>query len=165
MLSGAYTLLHDLATADALIERALLLDSSSAWACGRSAWIRSYCGDIAEADERFHLALDLAPADPMAFLSHIGLASVRFHQACYDGAAHWFARGIAGHPQAVWANRFLAAAQALSGRKDEARASLAALARAFPGLTIAQVRTGLPFRRDYLDRVSDGLESVGMPHG
>ena len=56
----------------------------------------------------------------------------------------------------------LAAAYALGGRKDEARQSLAEITRVSPDLTIAQIRSGLPYRSDFLDRVADGLESVGM---
>ena len=48
------------------------------------------------------------------------------------------------------------------GYKEQARQSLTELTRAFPDLTIAQVRSGLPYRSDFLDRVADGLESVGM---
>ena len=165
VLSGAYTLLHDLATADTLIEWALRLDSSLAWAWGRSAWIRCYRGEAAEAFERFQLALDLAPDDPLTFLNHLGLAASLFSEARYDASARWFARAIAEHPQALWANRFLAPAYALSGRRDEARKSRAVLLKAFPDLTIAQVKTGLPFTRNHLERVVEGLEDAGMPRG
>jgi AraC-like DNA-binding protein len=165
ILSGAWTLSHDLDTADALIERALALDAGSPWAWARSGWIRSYRGEAEEARERFLIALELGPADPMVFLNHIGLASTCFHQGRYVEAARWFTRGLAEHPQAVWSNRFRAAALMLSGRRDEARLSLGALMHAFPDLTVAQVRRGLPFNAAYLDRVCEGLESAGMPLG
>ena len=55
-----------------------------------------------------------------------------------------------------------APAYALGGRKAHARRSLTELTRAFPELTIARVRSGLPYRSSYLDRVADGLETLGM---
>jgi len=45
---------------------------------------------------------------------------------------------------------------------DEARHTFAEYAAAFPDLTITAVRSGLPWNASYLDRVSEGLESVGM---
>jgi TolB-like protein len=165
VLSGVYTFLHDLTTADMLVEQALRLDSGSAWAWGRSAWIHCYRGEAAEALERFQLALDLAPGDPLTFLNHLGLAASLFLDARYDESARWFTRGIAEHPKALWANRFLAPAYALSGCRDEARRSCAVLLGAFPDLTIAQVRTGLPFTRSHLERILEGLERAGMPRG
>lgn len=165
VLSGVHTFLHDLTTAHATVELALRLDSSFAWAWGRSGWIRCYRGETAEALECFQIALDLAPGDPLTFLNHLGLAASLFHDARYDESARWFARGIAEHAQARWAHRFLAPAYALSGRRDDARASCTALLKAFPDLTIAQVRSGLPFTQSHLERVLEGLESAGMPGG
>lgn len=165
VISGACTLSHDLEMAEALIERALALDSTSPWAWARSGWIHSYRGEAEEARERFQIALELGPGDPMVFLNHIGLASTCFHQGRYAEAARWFTRGLAEHPKAVWSNRFRAAALMHAGRKDEARASLGMLMRAFPDLTVSEVRRGLPFNAAYLDRVAEGLESAGMPVG
>jgi len=43
-----------------------------------------------------------------------------------------------------------------------ARQSLTELIRVFPDLTIAQVRSGLPYRSGFLNRIADELESAGM---
>jgi ferredoxin len=80
----------------------------------------------------------------------------------YDESARWFERALAENPAAVWINHNLTPAYALAGRKEHARRSVTELTRAFPNLTIAQVKSGLPFRSGFLDRVADGLESVGM---
>jgi tetratricopeptide (TPR) repeat protein len=165
VLSGVHTFLHDLTTAEALVARALCLDSTLAWAWGRSAWTRCYRGEAPEAIERFQIALDLAPGDPLTFLNHLGLAASLFLDARYDESARWFTHAIAEHPQALWANRFLAPAYALTGRRDEARRSCTALLSGFPDLTIAQVMTGLPFSRSHLERIVEGLECAGLPRG
>ncbi len=163
ILSGAYTLAHDLEIADALIEKALLLDSGSSWAWARSAWIRCYRGESAEATERFQLALDMAPGDLMTFLCLVGIASACFRERRYDEAARWWRRSLVEHPDSIWVHRFLAPALAFSDRADEARRSIGALRAAFPDLTIEEVRAGLPLPREYMERVADGLESLGMP--
>jgi len=78
-------------------------------------------------------------------------------------ATGWFDRALAENPSAVWINYVLAPAYELAGRKQHARSSFATFARAFPDVTIAQVRSGLPYRASFLDRIAEGLESVGMP--
>ena len=77
-------------------------------------------------------------------------------------SAHWFTRGLIEHPSAIWANRFRAAAYALAGQKDQARQSLLDLTRAYPDLTISDVRSALPHTPDFLDRASEGLKTLGM---
>jgi tetratricopeptide (TPR) repeat protein len=67
VLGNALTLLNELDTADLVIRKALLLDGGSAWAWSRSGWIDAYRGDPESAIERFKIALDLAPQDPLAF--------------------------------------------------------------------------------------------------
>ncbi len=162
MLSAGYCLAHDLATAAIHADRALVLDGSSAWAWGRSGWIKAYAGEAAEAIERFQIARALAPADPLNFLCSVGIAAGHFWAARYDESARWFERALAENPAAVWINHALTPAYALGGRKERARQSLTELTRAFPDLTIAQVRSGPPYRSEFLDRIADGLESVGM---
>jgi tetratricopeptide (TPR) repeat protein len=162
MLSAGYCLAHDLATAAIHAERALVLDGGSAWAWGRSGWIKAYAGEAAEAIERFQIARALAPADRLNFLCSVGIAAGHFWAARYAESARWLERALAENPAAVWIHHTLTPAYALGGRKDEARQSLAELTRVSPDLTIAQIRSGLPYRSDFLDRVADGLESVGM---
>ena len=161
-LAAGYCLAHDLATAALHVDRALALDGGSAWAWGRSGWIKAYVGEAAEAIERFQIARALAPSDPLNFLCSVGIAVGHFWAARYDESARWFERALAENPAAVWINHNLAPAYALAGRREHARLCLTKLTRAFPGLTIVQVRSGLPFRRSYLDRVAGGLESLGM---
>ncbi len=162
MLSAGYCLAHDLAAAAIHADRALALDGSSAWAWGRSGWIRAYAGEAAEAIERFQIARALAPADSLNFLCSVGIAAGHFWAARYDESARWFERALAENPAAVWINHSLTPAYALGGHKQHARQSLTELTRTFPDLTIEQVRSGLPYRSGFLDRIADGLESVGM---
>jgi TolB-like protein/methylphosphotriester-DNA--protein-cysteine methyltransferase len=162
LLAAGYTLAHDLAAATVRVEHALLLDGGSAWAWGRSGWIKAYGGEAENAIERFRIARSLSPADPLSFLCSIGIGAGHFEVGRYDQAIGWFTRALAEHPASIWNNRFLAPACLLAGREDEARHSFGEFIRAYPDLTIAQVRAGLPYSPGFLDRVAEGLETLGM---
>jgi hypothetical protein len=64
--------------------------------------------------------------------------------------------------RAVWVNRFRSAAFAVASRKEEARRSFVELGRAYPELTIGQLRSALPHTPSFRDRVCEGLASLGM---
>ena len=92
----------------------------------------------------------------------IGVAAANFESGRYNEAGRWYRQALAEQPRAVWINRFLAPVLALAGRKDDARHCFRDLQQTFPDLTILQVRTGLPHTQRLLDRVAEGLETVGM---
>jgi len=162
LLAASYTLAHELGRAAIHADRALALDGGSAWAWGRSGWIKAYVGQSAEAIERFRIARALAPSDPMNFLCSVGIAAGYFGLARYEESARWFERALSENPAAVWINHALTPAHLFAGRREHARRSLAEFARAFPDLTIVQIRSGLPYCSSYLDRVAEGLTSAGM---
>jgi len=162
MLAAGFTLAHDLASAAIHADRALALDGGSAWAWGRSAWIKAYHGRASEALEEFQIARSLSPADPLNFLWSVGIASTKFQSGSYDESIHWYQRAQAENPASTWTNRFLAATYMLAGRPDEGRRTLATFMGCHRGLTIREVRSSLPWNASYLDRTSEGLEQAGM---
>jgi tetratricopeptide (TPR) repeat protein len=163
MLAAGYTLSHDLTSAAVHADRALALDGGSAWAWGRSAWVKAYRGRASEALEEFQIARSLAPADPLNFLWSVGIAATKFQSGYYDDSIRWYQRAQAENPASTWTNRFLAATYVLAGRTDEGRRALATFTRDYPGLTISDVRSSLPWNASYLDLTSEGLEQAGMP--
>jgi len=162
MLASGYTVAHDLSAAEIHVERALALDGGSPWAWGRRGWIKAYRGEAADAIECFQIARALAPVDRLHFLCCHGIASAEFDAGRYVESIGWFKRAIAENPAAVWINRFLAPAYVIAGRMEEGRRSVAEFLKASPGVTITDVRLGLPWHSGYLDRVAEGLESAGM---
>jgi AraC-like DNA-binding protein/tetratricopeptide (TPR) repeat protein len=162
LLGAAHTLAHDIETATVHFDRALALDGGCVWAWNRSGWVNVYRGQSAEAIERFQIARSLDPTDPLNFFCSIGIAAAHFEVGRYDDAAHWFARGIAEHPQAVWSNRFRAPALVLAGKREEARRSYVDLMRTYPELTITEIRSALPHTPRFYDRAAEGLASLGM---
>lgn len=131
-MGAAHTLAHDLDMATVHFDRALALDGGCVWAWNRSGWVNIYRGQTTEAVERFQIARGLDPSDSLNFFCSIGIAAAHFEVGQYNKAAHWFARGIAEHPQAVWSNRFRAPALVLAGQREEARQCYAELMRVYP---------------------------------
>ena len=161
-IAAGYTLAHDLSRASIHVDRALALDGGSPWAWGRRGLIKLYSGEHAEAIECLQIARALAPGDRLHFLWSVGIAAGHFEAARYEESIRWFERAIGENPGAVWINHVLAPAFERAGRKEHARRSLAAFTNAFPNVTIEQVRSGLPYRASFLDRIAEGLESMGM---
>jgi AraC-like DNA-binding protein len=162
LLGAAHTLSHDLAAAAVHCERALALDGGCVWAWNRSGLLNTYLGRSADAIESCQFARSLGPDDPLIFGCSIGIGSGHFLVGRYEEAARWWTRCLAEHPAAIWINRFRAPAFVLAGRKEKARESFAELTRAYPELTIAEVRSALPHPETYRDRVCEGLASLGM---
>lgn len=164
VLSSALTLFKDIAGAEHLVGRALQLDGSSAWAWSRSGWVDLYKADARSAIERFMIALDLAPNDPLAFNSMVGIGCAHFEAGRYAEAAAWQERALREHPSSRWIHRTLCPAYVLSGNKIEARRSLHALRQTYPDLTMADLQLGLPpLPQFYCDLLLDALSSVGLP--
>jgi AraC-like DNA-binding protein/tetratricopeptide (TPR) repeat protein len=162
ILGNAYNAIHDLDSAEIMVDKAISLDGGSAWAWGRSGWIDAYRGRAASAIERLGIALTLNPTDALAPSFQVGLGCANFHTGSYDEAAFWLQRAVAEQPSAFWAHRVLCPAYVHAGRKDEAQRSLAALRRENPDTTIAAVVSALPMTQEFLDRIAEGLESAGL---
>jgi len=62
-----------------------------------------------------------------------------------------------------WINRTLCVSYARLGERKAALESLDALHRYSPDLTISKIVDALPFPKDFLDRVSEGLNDLGLP--
>ncbi len=163
MLSAACMLVHDLAASERHARRALTIDGASSWGWGRLAWVHGYRGEAEMAIECCRIAQMVTATDPLSYVWSIGIAAANFELGRHADAVLWYRRALSAQPKAVWINRFLAAALALVGDKDAARHSLASLNRVLPGLTIDQVRSGLPHTPSFLDRFAEGLAAAGMP--
>lgn len=164
ILGNALTLLNELETADIAVRRALWLDGGSAWAWSRSGWIDAYRGDSESAIERFKIALDLAPQDPLAFNNFVGIGCAQFAAGNYLEAARWQQRALIEHPSAIWVHRTLCPAYVLGGAKPEARRSFQALRQQYPGLTVSEVQRGMPpLPETYCNLVVEALHDAGLP--
>ncbi len=163
-LGNALSLLDDLLTADGVIARALVADGGSAWAWSRSGWLEVYRGDPARALDRLQIALDLAPHDPLAFNTMVGIGCAHFRLGNYLEAARWQQRALLEHPSALWVHRTMCPAYMLAGATGEAAHSLQALRAGYPALTVAEVQRGMPPLPDsYCNLVFEALSDAGLP--
>ncbi len=165
LLAAGYAMAHDLPRAAIHVERALDIDGGSAWAWGRGGLVSLFNGKTEEALERLRIARGLASGDPMNSFFSAGIGTAHLQDARFDEAILWLSHAIAESPTAIWINFLLTSSYALASRREEARRSLAEWSRTYPDVTISEIRTGMPFSTQLLDRISEGLESAGMRGG
>lgn len=164
ILGNALSLLNSFDAADLVTRKALTIDGGSAWAWSRSGWIDVYKGDPQSAIERFKIALDLAPHDPLAFNSMVGIGCALFTAGQYAEAARWQERALAEHPSSIWVHRTLCPAHVLAGQVPQARRSLDALRQHYPDLTVSEVQQGMPpLPPSQCDLVVGALQEAGLP--
>jgi adenylate cyclase len=160
---AVHTMVNDLEAGVVLLERALALDPMSAWAWERSGWLNTYLGQSEVAIQQFERAIHLAPGRSENAHRLIGIGSAYFDAGHYDEAARWKRRAILEQPGVAWVNRTLAVSYARLGDHLAALDALTALRRYCPDVTISQVLSAVPFTRDFLDRVAEGLADLGLP--
>ena len=164
ILGNALSLLNEFDAADLVTRKALAIDGGSAWAWSRSGWIDVYKGDPLPPIERFKIALDLAPHDPLAFNSMVGIGCALFTAGQYAEGARWQERALAEHPSAIWVHRTLCPAHVLAGQAPQARRSLGALRQHYPDLTVSEVQQGMPpLPPSQCDLVVGALQEAGLP--
>lgn len=160
---AVHTMTREFELAEALAARALARDPSCAWTWGRSGWLQSYRGNSATAIAHFRRALSLESSVANRANSFVGIGSAHFNAGRYDLAAHWLRRALCKEPGASWANRSLSVSYARIGEPLRAREALDALRRFSPDVTVGKVVAAVPFQPDFLDRLGDGLSSLGLP--
>src|SRR5258708_13292648 len=96
----------------------------------------TYRGDPESAIERFKIALDLAPQDPLAFNSLVGIGCAHFAAGNYAEAARWQQRALIEHPSASWGHRTLCPAYLLAGAQSDPRTNPPPLRAHIPHLPL-----------------------------
>lgn len=161
--SAVHTMAGEFDVAGALVARAIALDPSFGWAWGRSGWLHSYRGESETAIEHFRRALSLDPDRASRANNLVGIGSAHFNAGRYDSAAFWLRKALLEKPGMWWANRSLSVSYLRSGDRLKALHSLDTLRRFCPDLTVGQVMTAVPFGPDFLDRLGEGLNDLGLP--
>lgn len=163
VLGTVHTIARNYGVARVMLERAVALDPNSAWALSRLGWLDVYADRPDEAKVHFEKAMRLSPLDPINFNNLVGMASARAVTGDDTGAANLFIRALQERPNATWIHRNLAPALYGAGRLDEARASIAKLLVAHPGITIRKFREAMVFSPDTLDRMAAQMRALGIP--
>jgi adenylate cyclase len=163
VLGTVHTFLRNHGTARIMLERAVSLDPSAAWAWSRLGWVENYSDNPERAIENFQRALRLSPLDPMNFNNYVGMASANELAGRYEEAIPLYRRGLQERPNARWILRNLVTSLVGAGRIGEARVEFERLCAEYPGLTISRYRQAMVFSPAALDRMAAQLRVVGLP--
>jgi TolB-like protein/class 3 adenylate cyclase len=151
----------DLNQALAAFERAIAIDPNLAVAHNYVGQIKVFLGRGNEAAEHTLKAIQLSPRDPQLALWYYQLALTYIHEQSYEQAVEWARRGVQVNPNVRYTYRILAAALALSGRVDEAKAAAAEMLRRYPKETISAFLKREPWP-DAKYRAGQKREIAGM---
>jgi adenylate cyclase len=158
---AVHTMAGQLDRADALIARTLELDPTLVWGWERSGWVNAYSGNAEAAVRHFDQATRLDPRRPNANRL-TGLGCAHFDAGRYAEAALSKRAALREDPGTAWINRSLSVSYARLGDRLEALDSIEALRRYSPDITIGKIVASLPFTQDFLDRVAEGLDDLGL---
>jgi tetratricopeptide (TPR) repeat protein len=154
---------RDLGGGAALIDRALGLNSNLAEAWHFGGWVKIWLGEPEAAIERFARAMRLSPLDPWVTRMRSGTAAAHFFLGLHDQVASWAAMALQDNPDYQPGLRIVAASNAMAGRLEQARASVARLRQLNPALRVNLKNVLGPWRADDLARYEEGLRRAGLP--
>ena len=157
------TLGKDLDAGAAAIERGVRLSPNSAQIVSQSGYMHTLLGDQEVALERFMIALQLSPSDPMAhrFLTGAGIASLLMGR--FDAALAYCEEARRNYPKWGPTFRVLAAAYAHLGHVKKSAQALALYLALDPGITVSHLRGQLPYRNaEQAERLWEGLRKAGL---
>jgi TolB-like protein/class 3 adenylate cyclase len=147
-------------------ERALALDRNLADAHGVIGSAMVFIGRAAETEAHIREAFRLSPRDTAAFrwMHYAGLA--KLHLGADAEAVTWFRRSLEANRNYPIAHFLLAAALALLGSLEEARAAVRAGLALDPTFTLRRTRGRMsddPTFRAGSKRVREGMRMAGVP--
>ena len=151
------------------LQQALALDRNLAEAHACIGWAKFLLGRDAETEVHVHEALRLSPRDIGAFrwMMFVGIAKSQL--GADAEAVVWLRRSIDANRNMPYTHFNLAAALALLGRLDEARAAARAGLALDPGFTIRRFQRNLSSDNPtYLagrERFYEGMRVAGVPEG
>ncbi|QOG22655.1 MULTISPECIES: winged helix-turn-helix domain-containing tetratricopeptide repeat protein [Bradyrhizobium] len=150
-------------------ERALALDRNLAEAHAQTGSAKLYMGRGAETEAHVNEALRLSPRDIFAHRWFMITGFAKMQVDADAEAVRWFRRSIEANRNDVNAHFGLAAALALLGSLNEAKAAAKALFALVPDFTIRRFRDGAcsdnPVYLAKRERVYQGMRLAGVPEG
>ena len=150
-------------------ERALALDRNLALAHGNIGFGKLCLGRSAETEAHMEQALCLSPHDTLVNIWSLFVGLAKLWQGADAEAIVWLRRSLEANRNHPAAHFNLAAALALVGELDEARATAQAGLALNPSFTIRRYRKNAPSNHPvYLagrERVYEALRMAGVPEG
>jgi TolB-like protein/Tfp pilus assembly protein PilF len=147
----------------ALVRRAMAMNPNNIVVLNFAGAANIFAGDLDEAESSYLRAYALSPGAPDAYWSLTGLGQVHLLTGEFDEAVAWCERSLALNDHFPTTVGTCAAALALAGRMDAARAMMARLLSVKPHVTLSGMR-----RRYVRDRLRwrntiEGLRLAGLP--
>ncbi len=127
------------ARAEALVVRALARDPRHAWAWERRGYLHAYARNAVAALACFERALALYRSGESITNTMAGIGLAHTIADRHEEARRWMLAALAANPRATWIHRQLALTHALCGDRPAARASVEALRRAHPGISMTRL--------------------------
>jgi adenylate cyclase len=141
--AGNLTLLSgDLDAAKEMVDRAVALNSNSAFVWNQRGYLYQGSGQAEEAIRSFERAIRLSPLDPMNFMTFAGLASAFIRLGRFDEAVAAAKKSLRQSQTYTGAYRCLAAALAHLGREAEARGAVVRMLELEPNFRISEWMPG-----------------------
>jgi TolB-like protein/AraC-like DNA-binding protein len=158
---AVHTMAGQLDHASALISRSLELDPTLVWSWERSGWLNAYLGYSETAVSHFEHAtrLDAGRSNASRLA---GLGCAWFGAGLYEQAVRLKRLALREDPGTAWINRSLSVSYARLGDRLAALEAVEALRRYSPDITITGIVSSLPFTRDFLHRLAEGLDDLGL---
>jgi len=150
-------------------EQALVLDRNLAHAHGLVGQAKIFLGRGADTEAHVQEALRLSPRDKHAFMwmQYVGVAKLQLNAD--TEAVSWLRRSIEANRNYPFAHFGLAAALALLGELDDARAAAQAGLALDPSFNVRRFRasasTDNPTYLAKRERVYEGMRRAGVPEG
>ena len=150
-------------------ERALVLDRNLADAHGFIGLGKYFVGRGAETEAHVCEAIRLSPRDIFAFRWFLIVGFAKFQLGKDAEAASWLLRSVEANRNYPLAHASLAAALALLGSLDQARAVAKTGLALDPSFTIRRFRDGAstddPVYLTGRERICEGMRLAGVPEG
>jgi tetratricopeptide (TPR) repeat protein len=150
-------------------ERALALDRNLANAHGFIGLGKYMLGRSEETEAHVHEALRLSPRDIFAYRWMLFVGAAKAYLNADGEAVAWLRRSIEANPNFPLTHFYLAAALALVGLLDEARAAAKAGIALDPGFTVRRFRVNAPADNPTFlakrERLYEGMRLAGVAEG
>jgi TolB-like protein/class 3 adenylate cyclase len=150
-------------------EHGLALDRNLAEAHAAIGLAKNYIGRGEQTEAHISEALRLSPRDTFAFRWLFFGAVAKLHLGADTDAVAWLRRSIEANRSYPLAHFFLAAALALLGELDQARAAAQAGRALDPSFTIRRYRVNTPSDNPTFlaarERIYEGMRIAGVPEG
>ena len=154
---------HDYETAMNAIDRALLINSTSAEALRLGAVILGHAGNSERAVEYAEQALRFSPLDPWISHSYSALGIAHCPAGNWEAVASACGKAIQGNPRFSLPYVLQAAALSFLGRSEEARAIARRVPELEPGFTVSGFVRAHTGRADIWEPIGEALRRLGLP--